>query len=103
MMIRFDRAPTEGVKFLLEKHYRTEVSLEMLAEIDGRHFTPAEVKQFCRQSSDAETAIHYMHMSLVKTDEMSGKFILLHETNSFCFSQVISISYINPDMRLYPG
>merc|ERR1719450_876644 len=73
MMIRFDRAPTEGVKFLLEKHYRTEVSLEMLAEIDGRHFTPAEVKQFCRQSSDAETAIHYMHKSLVKTDEMSEK------------------------------
>jgi len=73
MMIRFDRAPTEGVKFLLEKHYRTEVSLEMLAEIDGRHFTPAEVKQFCRQSSDAETAIHYMHMSLMKTDEMSEK------------------------------
>jgi len=73
MMIRFDRAPTEGVKFLLEKHYRTEVSLEMLAPIEGRHFTPAEVKQFCRQSSDAETAIHYMHMSLKKTEELSEK------------------------------
>jgi len=73
MMIRFDRAPTDGVKFLLEKHYRTEVSLETLAPIEGRHFTPAEVKQFCRQSPDAETAIHYMHMSLKKTEELSEK------------------------------
>lgn len=74
MMIRFDRAPVEGVRFLLESHFRETVTLEMLQEIaDGRHFTPAEIKQFCRQSQDVSTAIKYMQLSLEKTLEKSEK------------------------------
>eukprot|EP00163_Fabomonas_tropica_P013517 TRINITY_DN25034_c0_g1_i1.p1 TRINITY_DN25034_c0_g1~~TRINITY_DN25034_c0_g1_i1.p1 ORF type:complete len:361 (-),score=117.51 TRINITY_DN25034_c0_g1_i1:7-1002(-) len=57
MIIEFTRCTPEGISYLLGQYYNKDVPADKQAQFPDDTFTPAEIKQLCKESLNIDAAI----------------------------------------------